>query len=206
MAFLERSRHAPAPASAHTDWLAGYLQAAFYAANAVACLHGFPAAGRRSTLILQDQLTALGHPELFQAFLRLIGAPAFDAWSAPEVLSAWGRTFDAASDTVEPDLHPARRTYYLSGFQTMLDLDQPYALVHDLLRTWNTCMSALQARGEVQPHRTAWTALLERLHLAPGAVQAREQQLEAYQDRVEEALGLWGQEHGAWTLDGRALL
>jgi hypothetical protein len=197
-AFLDSARrlHAALPASDH--WVADYLAAVLDSANAAGTLAGFPAAGRRLAQTLNTLAEELGHPEVFGGFLRLLGADNLDKGEVGQWLTCLARAYDIASaDDPRPLLAPARRAYYLAGFQALIDADQPRVVVWPLLQTWASCLRALGAGLETAALEAEWEATRARLGLALGDQASRRDQLETYMDHVEAVIEEWAERHGA---------
>lgn len=195
-AFLRAARQRRQGLRQAPSWVQAFAKAALEAANAAACLTGFPAAGRAAALGLRERLLGLGRPDLYAGFLALLGAQDLDGWRAPEWLSAWGRAFDAARASSDPALHPGRRLYYLRAFQSLAEAGEVEALVWPLLTTWSRAVSSLRGSPAVAEHTPTWEAALAALGLDPAQRPRREQELEAYLDEVEAFLETWAQEQG----------
>lgn len=198
LAFLKRAREARSVLALSGRWIKTYTRAALEAANAVACLSGFPVAGRRLALSLELVIKELGYPEVYVGLMRLLGAETLQGWDMPEWLSAWARAFDAASVLVtEPDLAPCRRSYYLSGFQALVEADRPETVIWTLLTTWERSMYALNTTEMTTVHSPTWETLLQHLRLGPSSAASRSEELENYLDQVEDVVETWARQMGA---------
>jgi hypothetical protein len=196
--FLKMSRQSSSVLRLSDRWIKTYSRAILEAANAVACLTGFPVAGRRVTLDLEKAVTPLEHPEVYVNFLRLLGADSIQAAEATEWLSAWTHTFDRASElNSEPDLSPCRRSYYLNGFQALLEAGRPEAIVWTLLTTWERSIHCLKTAQQSEPLIHLWDNVVERLRLNAARSDARNEELERYSDHVEEIIETWAERNGA---------
>jgi len=197
-AFLKMSRQSGSVLKLSDRWIKTYTRAILEAANAVACLTGFPVAGRRVTLDLEQAATDLDHPEVYEGFLHLLGVEAILPNYTSELLSAWTRSFDQASElNSEPELTPCRRSYYLNGFQALLEAGRPDAIIWTLLTTWERSIHSLKSAERAEPFLPFWESALERLRLTSARSDARNEELERYSDRVEEIVELWAERNGA---------
>jgi hypothetical protein len=198
LAFLKMSRQSASVLKLSDRWIKTYTRAMLEAANAVACLTGFPVAGRRMVLNLEQAVTDLDHPEVSEGFLRLLGVDVIQPNDTSEWLSAWTRIFDQASVlNSEPELAPCRRSYYLSGFQALLEAGRPDAIIWTLLTTWERSVHSLQSAEQAEMFLPLWESTLERLRLTSARSDARNEELERYSDRVEEIVELWAERNGA---------
>jgi hypothetical protein len=197
-AFLKMARQSGSVIKLSDRWIKTYTRAILEAANAVACLIGFPVAGRRVALELEQAATDLGHPEVYGAFSHLLGVNAIQPNDTSELLSAWTRSFDRASElSSEPEMAPCRRSYYLSGFQAILEAGRPDAIIWTLLATWERAIHSLKASDRASPFLPAWEGVLERLRLTPAGSEARNDELESYIDHMEEIVESWAERNGA---------
>jgi hypothetical protein len=198
--MLEAARAvAPGPSSnGVVSWLDGYLEAAQRGANAAALLTGFPVWGRRICLALQEKAQALARPEVYDGFLRLLGAEGTVAWDLPGWLASWARAVDLASaHTPTPDLHPSRRTYHLRGFQALVEAGRPEAVLWLLLVTWNRAIQGLEGASSGHEQSQIFHRVLEELQLAEPHHPSRAEELESYLDHVESILESWAVQNGA---------
>jgi hypothetical protein len=197
-AFLQQARRGATLLPMTGRWVRTYVHAAMDAVNAVACLTGFPAAGRRVMAELADSIAKLEYPQLLGGFLDLVGAEHFNNWDVPALLSAWGKAFDAATDlSNDPELHPSRRIYFLQGFQTLVEDDQSKSILWTLLSSWERSIFALDSNEEWHDLTDQWDSFLRSINLSTNHRRQREEQLAAYIDSVENIVETWGEEHGA---------
>jgi predicted nucleotidyltransferase len=196
-AFLDRARQSTSLLPVSSRWVRTYCRAVHEAANAVACLTGFPVAGRRLSLQLNDAAQSLEYPELYGGFLQLLGSDSLQDWSIPETLSAWARTFDDASDiSSDPLLSSCRRDYHLNAFQVLVEMGEAKAILWFMLSTWEQALHALnQNENPEQPH-AEWLNLLENLGLSAERQSSRMDALEHYLDRNEAFLEVWAERNG----------
>jgi hypothetical protein len=198
-AMLEAARSiAPAaPSSASPDWLDAYLEAVLRGANAALLPTGFPAWGRSLGLGLAERTQTMGQPEIYEGFQRLLGSENGLAREVPAWVSAWARSMDAVASTeADPELHPSRRTYYLRGFQALVEAGHPEAVLWPLLATWNRAVRASPASAPPESD-PAWAQALEALRLSDPHRASRGDDLESYLDHVEELIEAWAERSGA---------
>ena len=197
-AFLRHARGASSLLPVTGRWLQIYLKATLEGVNSIACLTGFPVAGRRVTLKLEEAANELGCEHLLSGFLGLLGAGALQTWSMPELLSSWARAFDMASQhSRQTLLAPPRREYYLSAFQLLAEDGQPQAILWPLLRTWEASIWTLESLGLEAEFMPSWDSLLETLRLSPDWHSHRQGQLADFLDQNSEWLEAWAERHGA---------
>ncbi len=197
--------------AARQDWLAlhthpqgdsdaslvsAYFKVIEQAANAIACLSGNPLAGRRFLLHFPARAQSIGQPDLSAGLVNLLGAGRVEPEVIRAWLPAWSSAYDAsvAGGDVPLELHPARKPYFERGLAALLDGEQPEAVLWSLIRTWAL---AIRCLPEDSTHLAPWQEALTQLHLAPSDRSARLADLDAYLDRVEDALDRWGREYGA---------
>lgn len=208
-AFLARARRYSAEAHSDGSWLRSYLRALLETVNSVASLTGFPAAGRQVAAQLASKLSEIGHPELFERFQHMLGADQLQHRALPEWIAAWARAYDRALSEPAAQPHsgvpgepagarpptgelltPERRTYYLAGFQSMLEDGRGSLILWPLLASW---AGLPQLNGRVQVRQS----MLEQLLLAEQHANRRIWELEQMQDQVEGQLERWSERMGA---------
>jgi hypothetical protein len=194
-AFLERAHMSLKGLEIDRLWLSGWTRALLEAANAVASLDGFPASGRRVISQLNSKLTELDHPEIYERFLRLLGADHFENSMAAEWVDSWAAAFESASVlSLDPELKEARLGYYLGAFRTMIEDGSAVEVLWPMLSTWDRAIYELSLAGESQPR---WPQILNTLELSVDHVSEREKELEDLLDQVEEVLENWAEKVGA---------
>ncbi len=192
-AFLGKARLSLKGLETDRLWLSGWTRTLLEAANAVASLDGFPASGRRVMPQLKSKLAELGHPEIYEYFLRLLGAEQFEDSMAAEWIDSWATTFDSACKlSLDPELAEVRRGYYLGGFRSMIEEGSAVEILWPMLSTWDRAVHEL--KGEPQPH---WPQILNTLELSVDHAGERENELEDLLDQVEGILELWAEKVGA---------
>lgn len=196
-AFYNRARQAMSLLSLSNRWLKTYTRIVIEATNAIVTLVGNPAAGRRLALEIERLSKDAGYPEIYEQFLQLLGRDGLNTTLIPQWLSAWGYTFDtAAAISTEPELDPCRRMYYLRGFQALIDLDKPEAILWTMLTTWERAIHTLMDIDDAASHQTEWDSVLHRLRLGPAFMKSRCEDLEQYLHSVEQILCSWAEQVG----------
>ncbi len=194
-AFLQRAHDSMQGLEGDRLWLRGWLRGLMEASNAVASLEGFPAAGRRLMPLLNSKLTAVGHPEIYAEFLRLLGANLFAASEAKEWVASWTSTLEDASKlSLEPEFAKSRRDYYLGGYLSMIEDGSADQILWPLLSTWDRAIQALSPAGEQQ---LGWSQVLDALELSINHANRRESELIDLMDEVENVLENWAEMVGA---------
>jgi hypothetical protein len=183
----------------HTPaWTTGFTQIASDGANAVALLAGAPAAGRRLALTLKQRTAEAGQPEVFEAFLRLIGLGSTDGSDLADHVAAWARAFELVGPrSTDPRLSACRMRYHQAGFEALSQAGWPQAVEWGLLSTWQIAADAFDAIPNADEVRSEWEDFLRHLDLDEPASERRAGEAEGFLDRVEEILDVWAGEHGA---------
>jgi hypothetical protein len=196
--FLASARRLRQDLATTPVWPTTYLSAVMAGANAVAGLAGPPACGRRALLVLEARLAHAGHAEIYPDVLQLLGADRIETHTAPDWVASWARAYDAAAHiSADPLVSSHRRAYYLKGFQALLEEGAAPAFLPVLIKVWERAIGTLSAFNLDADHRDAWRTALEVLGLGTDTAEGRSAALEAFLDRVELILELWGREHGA---------
>ena len=188
-AFLARARDSLRSLEAGSGWIKAYLRALLETANAVASLDGFPASGRRVMPQLKSKLTSVGHPDVYERFMELLGALEVNT---EQWLVDWQADFDVAHErSRDPKLSDVRRDYYLSGYHSMIESEAEPEILWPLLSTWDYAMRWLP---EPTP---AWERVLDALGLSIEDAEKRKADLEDLMDQVEGVLESWAEKAGA---------
>lgn len=191
-AFLERARESLQGLETEQQWLHGWLRALLEATNAVASLEGFPASGRRVMQQLKSKLTAVGHPEIYGHFLRLLGAESILDSVAEDWVASWTTAFDSATkQSSDPELSEVRRNYYLGGYHSIIENGSAVEILWPLLSTWDRVIHALSVADAHQAQ------VLDTLELSINHASRREAELEDLLDQVEGVLENWSEKVGA---------
>lgn len=149
-------------------------------------------------LDLEQACMDLDHPEVYEGFTHLLGVEGIQHHDMSELLSAWTRAFDQASElNSEPELAPCRRSYYLNGFQALLEAGRPDAIIWTLLTTWERSVHSIKTVYRAEPFLPFWENALEQLRLTSARSDARSEELERYSDSMEEIVESWAERNGA---------
>ncbi len=164
-------------------------------ANALACLDGFPASGRRVAQQLKSSLAEVGHPEVFGQVLKLMGAETFENEITTQWIDAWVEDFESASElSAHPELGEARKNYYLGGFQSTLEDSSTVDILWPMLSTWDRAVHVLQT---AEKESNYWADVKRTLRLSEEHTEQRESELEDLMDHSEEVLENWAETAGA---------
>lgn len=197
-AFLRRARQAISMLSLSRRWIRTYARAVLEGANAVASLSGFPVAGRRLFLQLEEATEALGFPEFSEAFLQLLVVQPPTEDDLRDWLPAWQRAFtEAGRVSDKAALAPCRITYFQCGFQALLDTGRPEANVFPLLTTWESALHALHEAGRTDHHLQKWEEALATLGLDSSSRAQRDGSLVHYLNQIEIRVSEWAEKQGA---------
>ena len=166
--------------------IAKYLKSLNHAVNAVAELSGPPLSERRMLRQFPVRADAIERPHFAARLLGLIGGTkAADTVYLTNWLPQWRDAFDAATESARVDgrIHPARVGYYQKAFLSMLEGEDPTAMLWPLLRTWTLAVSVLPAEQSA-----AWKDACDYLGLTGGGFYDRIQGLDLFLDDIEEIL------------------
>ena len=147
-------------------------------------------------LQLQGQLRELEQDEIYSGFLVLLGNQENTTLPFSSWVAAWARSFDNL-DTIDPELHPCRREYYLRGFQTLIEDGRSAELIWPLLDQWARVIQNLEDGNQDPEDINLWNDALQTLGLDEEQRPGRAEALERYLDRIEEELEIWAHESGA---------
>jgi hypothetical protein len=171
--------------------LANLCQALLYAANAVVSLKASPGAGRRLVMKLEAAAGRLGRPDLYQAFMEVLGGPELERSLAERLLVDWSGAFRAGQSYTDELIHPARRTVYERGFQAQIEADRAAEGLWLMLATWNACMRNAPAGSG---HGDRWAAFLAYLEMdTPDAFRQRVRQAADYVGLADECVERWAE-------------
>jgi hypothetical protein len=109
------------------------------------------------------------------------------------VLQDWLPLWQAALEEIPGEeapahLRPARLMYYRRAFESILNKNQPAAVLWPLLRTWTEAVRALPPDAAGLDN---WKQACQQLGLIGPAFAGRVAALDAYLDLVEETLEQW---------------
>jgi hypothetical protein len=190
VAFLERARRYKSDMVHQDAWITNYTHSILEAFNALVTLSGFPIAGRRMALILQERLNEMGFEEHFFAFENLLRGDTLSKNQLLDWLIAWEETFIAAG-YLSPIFNPARKNYFLHAFRNFIDSNCFTAILWNLITTWNQAIEMLYDVGETIPAHTIWKDVLVKLKLSPEFMDSRAAELEDHLDNIEDIIENW---------------
>jgi hypothetical protein len=189
-AFLESARRYKSAAENIHSWVSNYAKAIRESINALVTLGGFPIAGRKMGLILQERLREMGLEEHFKTFLKLQGGD-IQSWDPfPDWLLAWEKVFNAAGN-ISPAFNPTRKNYYLQAFRDLYDSDHSEPILWHLITTWDQAMGIIRNAAETSEFLGPWEEVLTQLKLSPQFRTTRNAELEDHLDVVEEMIEKW---------------
>jgi predicted nucleotidyltransferase len=163
-----------------------YLSAVENAANGLAVLGGFPLAERRFLLEFSQRAQLVGHPELSDTLLAMLGGLDLSSETLRAWLPDWEAAFTQASQNSQDTcLHNARLSYYKQALLSLLDGPIPQAALWPMLNTW-ALASESGNLDEVQ--RITWREVLRSLKLDAPGLELRLQGMDHYLDVLEETL------------------
>jgi hypothetical protein len=189
-AFLKNARRFKSNMVHSITWITNYAHAILEAFNALVNLGGFPVAGRRMVLKLEDRLKDLGFDEHFLAFQNLLGGDSLSKVQLQNWLTAWEKNFIAAG-YFSPMFDPTRKNYFLYAFRNLLDSDSYTAIVWNLITTWNQAAGILEEAGETLQVDAIWKDTMVKLRISPEFRDERGSELEAQLDNIEEIIEHW---------------
>jgi hypothetical protein len=124
----------------------------------------------------------------------MLGAPRVSQETMRLWLPQWEEMLDGLSEPKRPArLHPARRSYYLHAFRSLLDGEHPQAVLWPLLRTWTQAAALLPQEHTLLE---SWKACCRELGLLDDDFSERVSALDAFLDMVDETLDGWARLNG----------
>ncbi len=170
-----------------------YLDALCNAANAVACLNGFPLSGRRFLLEFSARTNTIGKPGLYAGLLGLMGAATVSGEEIRAWIPLWEKAYQAVRIDAPIDLHPHKLPYYRKAIDAFLESPAPLNALWPLLSTW---LRAAERLPEGQEDFQNWQRAFTRLGLMGDEFKRRISGLDVYLDMAEETIEQWGNERG----------
>lgn len=179
----------------HPRRVYSYYKSLENAGNAIASLSGVPLAERRFLLQMPQRAAAIQQTDLSAVLMNLAGGNTevsdadWRSWSAN-----WEAALSAAASlpTCPVRLQAARKDYYTRAAASLWEA-HPIAAFWILARTWSLAAAHLPEDSE---HRSAIAPVLQAVGLDAERIETRLEELDAYLDRVEEALDRWAQKNG----------
>lgn len=168
------------------------LHIVFRSAHIPATLRGYILPPRRFLWALSTLSQMYGQPQWLATILHILGAPQSGKDVLQSWLQAWEADFDRALETHprnDPILHPARKPYYLQGFQAFLQGDTPTFALYPLLWTWTQAVLHLP-----ESLHEPWETAIHTLGL--DRREAKIEALDAWLDTMETFLETWAQSQG----------
>jgi predicted nucleotidyltransferase len=173
-----------------------YMNALYYAVNAVAELSGPPLQERRLMLEFPARAETAERPGLNTSLFSLLGATHLDHAFIHDWIPEWRQAFESAMENsrVDSRIHPARLNYYEKAVRSMLAGENPRAALWPLLQSWTLAVEAL-------PEETwsTWRAACEQLRLTGSSFEEHVSELGQYLDEVEILLDELATQHGLET-------
>jgi len=165
------------------------------AANALATLGGPALTTRRFILQLTPRLELLNKGALFNRFLVLIGADKLSQAACTTWSQAWSEAIIAASKLkgCPPDLHSARRAYYLQSCNAMLEGGEYQAAIWPMITTWGQAIGVLK---DDEKQLDAWHAFCDLLGFQADRFEDCLSGLDSFLDEVEITLEAWKNTYG----------
>jgi hypothetical protein len=172
-----------------------YFKALEHAANALALLSGEPLTERRFLVNFARRAAAIGRPGLAAGLIGLLGGAEVQRETLQSWLTLWEEAYATLSDQpTEIALHPARRNYYGRAMQTLLNGEEPRAVLWPLLNTWLAMVKESRANS---PAERGWKEIATQLGLSGEGFRERMVAFDAFLDQVEEVIEKWAQANGA---------
>ncbi len=171
-----------------------YLKSLSCAANAIALLGGEPLTERRFLLNFPRKAERINRPGLTAGLLGMLGAQNIEPVGLNNWVRAWDSTVNALpTEGRHPRLHPYRRSYYLNGFEALIQSQTPKTVLWPLLRSWTL---AAQSLSESHPDYQSWRDACQQLGLLDVNFAERGLALDAFLEQVEAAIIDWAQSEG----------
>jgi hypothetical protein len=182
----------------HLRQVYAYYKALENAGNAIASLSGVPLTERRFLLQIPQRAAAIQQTDLSAVLMNLAGGNTevsdidWQSWA-----SAWEAALIAAAavPTCPLRLQLPRKDYYTRAAASLWE-GHPIAAFWIMARTWSLAAAHLPEDSE---HRSSLAPVLNAVGLDQEHIETRIEELDAFLDRVEEALDRWAQKNGVVT-------
>jgi hypothetical protein len=196
LAFLSKARASKSLIGSDSPFIHNYLKALLEATNAIVTLSGFPAAGRRLVLILEERLEKSGAGGFFNRFLELHSANRLMDGQVEAWLNQWDQS---VTELLSPEdtAFRARHNYYHAGFNALLSQGRPELILWNLLDKWGDSVHTPGISTPDGAHKIYFAEALDSLGFGAGDLKKRLEDLENFLDDIEEYLRVWADEHGA---------
>lgn len=179
----------PPPHTMKPSEILKYFKILESAANSIALLTGEPLTERRFLINLEQRAKRIGKPGLYPGFLGMLGAPNIDSSLLDKWLREWEKMFIAVPKMqATAGLDPIRLSYYLNGFKSILESDQPVNILWPLLHSWTLAADSLP---ENDPGLKDWQDTLNHLQLLGSGFVERILALDSLLDQVKDAIDTW---------------
>ncbi|HSG42053.1 MAG TPA: hypothetical protein VLA72_02755 [Anaerolineales bacterium] len=173
-----------------------YMQALYYAVNAVAELSGPPLGERRLMLEFAARAETAQRPGMEAALIGLLGASALDPSLMRSWLPNWKLTFESAveSTRVDASINLVRVHYYEKAIESMLESEKPMTALWPLLHTWTNAVAVLPDLAS-----NPWRAACSQLGLTAVGIEERIEGLDHFLDEVDALLDDLAGQYGLET-------
>jgi hypothetical protein len=163
--------------------LPAFLDALHNVVTAVALLSGPPLPTRRLGMDFQQRAAAVNAPGLAIAFTQLLGGISL----THDLLRSWLKEWDLLLNKINNSVSPPpllleKKIYYQAAMETILESNQPEAVLWPLLTTWT---DALQLLPDDRQSQLAWLKAITTLGFAGNDYQTRLAALDGFIELCE---------------------
>lgn len=177
-----------------SSWIDLYFKAVYTSANAIAVFSGPALTTRRLLLDFPARAEAINKLSLVGGLARLIGGEQASMTLYQDWRPFWESALaDAAkSPACPPNLHPARKAYFLNACDAMAEGGSAHAAIWPAIETWRLASQTLND----SEHQERWLGFLSALGFTPDAKPRFIGLLDHLIEEAEHALKNWKTTYG----------
>jgi len=188
-------QHQLNPPTADLQEIARLLTATQKAVNALALLTGPPLSTRRLGHDLYRRAEAAGNPNIYIAFMQLLGANKFDPDDIRAWLSAWEETLqDMAPPGLPQGPLPQQASYFKAAILALLESERPLSALWPFLHTGTTAAIHHPAH---HPHFETWQEIWQAAGWWGENYAHALDLFDALLDSIKHTITSWAEEKGA---------
>lgn len=189
--WLERQL---SPARGTTPEIQTFLVALQQAVNGLASLSGPPLPPRRLGYDFLTRLENIHAPDLYPAFIELLGGDHLEADQLYAWLDDWEASVERVDGPPQPhQVHSRINAYYHHAVTALLESDRPFSALWPMLKTWADAASCL---ADHSPGVEGWENVCRELGFWGERFQSRLTAFDAFLERADQTLRAWAETGG----------
>ncbi len=188
-----------------SEWLNVFFKAVGSASNAIAALSGPGLTQRRFMLEFPARAEAVNQLPLVGDLARLIGNEQMSPENYQKWRPVWAFYMDRCGESPDcpPNLHKARKAYFLESCDALVDSDRIHGVLWPMLETWRQIDLCLGDNLFEEDCEDTPTTATQRWHQFAGEMgfssenkEDKAHQLGSYIEKVNDVLEDWKREYG----------